>query len=161
MMKMMKLSENLSLEEAIKSTTALRLGIDNYPTKEALANLSYLAKYLFQPLRNYFKTAIFISSGYRSPVLNSLIGGSSKSQHCKGEAIDIDMDNKKSVITNSDIFYYIKDNLDFDQLIWEFGNKKTPAWVHVSFTSVNNRKEILKAVKRQGVTKYEKWHEQD
>ena len=154
----MKLSENLSLGEVIKSTTALRLGIDNYPTKEALANLSYLAKYLFQPLRDYFKTAIFISSGYRSPVLNSLIGGSSKSQHCKGEAIDIDMDNKKSVITNSDIFHYIKDNLDFDQLIWEFGDEENPAWVHVSFTALNNRKEILRAYRENGMTKYKNWN---
>ena len=154
----MKLSENLSLGEVIKSTTALRLGINNYPNDIVLKNLSYLAKYLFQPLRKLCEVPIFISSGYRSPVLNAAIGGSTKSQHCKGEAIDIDMDNKKSVLTNADIFNTIKDELDFDQLIWEFGNDKNPAWVHVSFTSGNNRKEILRAYRENGMTKYKNWN---
>jgi hypothetical protein len=96
-----------------------------------------------------------ISSGYRSKELNSAIGGSLTSQHCQGEAIDIDMDGSASGVSNADVFKYIKENLNFDQLIWEFGTKENPDWVHVSFESTGKqRKQILRATKVNGKTKY-------
>jgi hypothetical protein len=130
----MKLSKNLSVNEFIKSQTATRLGIDNTPTEEHLKSAILLAKEIFQPMRDYFGKPIYVSSGYRCEALNEAIGGSKKSQHCKGEAIDIDMDHRNSV-SNADVFYYIRDNLPFDQLIWEFGDNKCPDWVHVSHNS--------------------------
>ena len=150
----MKLSNNLELVEVTRSETAKRKGIINEPTSEHLINLKELANKVFQPIREHFKAPIFISSGYRSKALNKAIGGSSSSsQHCKGEAIDIDMDGSSSGVTNADVFNFIKTNLDFDQLIWEFGTANNPNWVHVSY-STNNRKQILKAVKTNGKTSY-------
>lgn len=119
----MKLSKNLSYQEAIKSNTALRLGIDNEPTVEHLKNLEVLANKIFQPIRDYFGKPIFISSGYRSKKLNEVIGGSLNSQHSLGKAIDIDQDGRKTV-SNLEIFNYIKNNLEFDQLILEFPDSK-------------------------------------
>ena len=150
----MKLSNNLSLSEVIKSNTATRKGIDNSPTKEHLQNLEAVAKNIFQPIREYFFVPIGISSGYRSEALNLVIGGSRTSQHCKGEALDLDADIFGK-ITNAQIFEFIKNNLDFDQMIWEFGTEKEPNWIHVSFTTKRpNRKQILKAKKVYGKTKY-------
>ena len=103
-----------------------------------------------------FRCPIHISSGYRSAELNKCIGGSSTSQHCNGEAIDIDMDGSPNGVTNKMVFDYIKDNLEFDQLIWEFGTSENPDWVHVSYESTGKqRKQILKAVKANGKTTYE------
>jgi hypothetical protein len=150
----MKLSNNLSLSEVIKSNTATRKGIDNSPTKEHLQNLEAVAENIFQPIREHFSIPIGISSGYRSEALNLVIGGSRTSQHCKGEALDLDADIFGK-ITNAQIFNFIKDNLDFDQMIWEFGTEKEPNWIHVSFTTKRpNRKQILKAKKVCGRTKY-------
>jgi hypothetical protein len=150
----MKLSKNLYLSEVIKSNTAIRLGINNEPTAEHLENLKEIANNIFQPLRDYFDEPIGVSSGYRSIALNKAIGGSSKtSQHSKGEALDLDADIFGG-IANSEIFDYIKYNLDFDQMIWEFGTDKEPNWVHVSYKKGKNRKQILKAVKENGKTKY-------
>jgi|TARA_R110000822_G_scaffold17244_3_gene58254 zinc D-Ala-D-Ala carboxypeptidase len=149
----MKLSNNLELVEVTRSETAKRKGIINEPTSEHLTNLKELANKVFQPIREHFKVPIFISSGYRSEALNKSIGGSSSSQHCKGEAIDIDLDGSSSGVTNADVFNFIKSNLDFDQLIWEFGTANSPDWVHVSY-SIKNRKQILKAVKINGKTSY-------
>ena len=118
----MKLSNNLSLSEVLVSQTAKRLGLSNEPTKEHLENLEVTASKIFQPVRDYFKVSIYVSSGYRSKELNKAIGGAKTSQHMKGEALDLDAD-VYGVITNSDIFNYIKDNLEFDQLIWEFGER--------------------------------------
>ncbi len=150
----MQLSKNLSLAEMTRSESAKRAGIKNNPTKLHLANMVKLANDIFQPIRDYFGIPIHLSSGYRSKELNAVIPGSSKtSQHSKGEAIDIDMDNTK--ITNKQVFDYIKDNLEFDQLIWEFGTKDNPAWVHVSYNaSGKQRKQILKAKKSNGKTVY-------
>ncbi len=98
---------------------------------------------------------IYVSSGYRSDALNKAIGGSRKSQHSKGEALDLDNDNKNVAASNTEIFNYIKDNLDFDQLIWEFGTDENPDWVHVSYLSIDeNRKRCLRAYKENGKTKY-------
>lgn len=150
----MQLSKNLSLAEMIRSESAKRAGINNMPTKEHLESMKVLAEKIFQPIRDYFKRPIHLSSGYRSEALNASIKGASKtSQHSKGEAIDIDMDGTE--ITNKQVFDYIKDNLEFDQLIWEFGTDNNPAWVHVSFNSKGRqRKQILKATKKNGKTVY-------
>lgn len=149
----MQLSKNLSLAEVIRSETAKRRGVSNMPTDAHIANFKLLAEKVFQPIRDHFGVPIHISSGYRSAALNKAIGGAVSSQHCTGEAIDIDMDGTS--VTNAQIFNYIKDNLEFDQLIWEFGTDTNPDWVHVSYESTGKqRKQILKAVKSGGATKY-------
>jgi len=150
----MRLSKNLTLAEVTKSATAIRKGISNEPTIEHLENLKAVAENIFQPLRDKFAVPIAITSGYRSADLNKAIGGSSTSQHCKGQAIDIDADVYGG-LTNKEIFDYIKDSLDFDQLIYEFGTKNNPAWVHCSFISSGNRRQILRAIKKNGKTSYE------
>lgn len=149
----MQLSENLSLAEVIRSETAKRKGVSNMPTPEHIENFKLLATKIFQPIREHFGKPIHISSGYRSAALNKAIGGAASSQHCTGEAIDIDMDGTS--ITNAQIFHYIKDNLIWDQLIWEFGTKDNPDWVHVSYESTGKqRKQILVATKSGGKTVY-------
>lgn len=151
----MKLSKHLDLSEVIRSESAKRNGISNMPTAEHIENFKLLAQNIFEPIREHFNVPIRISSGYRSAALNKLIGGSSSSQHCSGEAIDIDMDGSASGVTNAQVFNYIKDNLNFDQMIWEFGTDKNPDWVHVSYESTGKqRKQILKAVKVGGKTSY-------
>jgi hypothetical protein len=149
----MQLSTNLSLAEVTRSETAKRRGISNMPTAEHIENFKKLAINIFQPIREHFGKPILISSGYRSAELNKAIGGSLSSQHCSGEAIDIDMDGTD--ITNKQIFDYIKDNLNFDQMIWEFGTDANPDWVHVSFAANRSqRKQILVAKKVNGKTTY-------
>jgi zinc D-Ala-D-Ala carboxypeptidase len=149
----MQLSKNLSLAEVIRSETAKRKGISNMPTEAHIVNLKLVAEKIFQPIREHFGKPIHVSSGYRSKALNDAIGGSLSSQHCSGEALDLDMDGTD--ITNAQVFNFIKDNLDFDQLIWEFGTDGNPDWVHVSYeSSGKQRKQILKAVKSGGKTSY-------
>lgn len=149
----MKLSEHLELAEVIRSESAKRRGISNMPTEQHIANLKKLAENIFEPIRANFRQPIRISSGYRSKELNDAIGGSLTSQHCQGEAIDIDMDG--TALKNSEIFNFIKDKLIFDQLIWEFGTKDNPDWVHVSYESNGKqRKQILRAIKKDGKTQY-------
>jgi hypothetical protein len=151
----MQISKHLSLAEVSRSETAKRKGINNTPSGEHLANFKLLAENIFEPIREHFGVPINISSGYRSKELNSAIGGSLTSQHCQGEAIDIDMDGSTNGVTNKMVFDYIKDNLNFDQLIYEFGTDKNPDWVHVSYeSSGKQRKQILKAVKSGGKTSY-------
>jgi len=148
----MKISQHLTLAELIRSESAKRLGISNMPIQEHLENLKGLAENIFEPIRNHFGSPIYISSGYRSQKLNAAIGGSMNSQHSRGMAIDIDMDGTD--IKNSAIFEYAK-TLPFDQLIWEFGTKDNPDWVHISYSPLN-RKQILYATKRNGKTIYNK-----
>jgi hypothetical protein len=150
----MKISQHLSLSEVTRSETAKRKGISNTPTAEHLENFKLLAEKVFEPIRAHFGVPIHISSGYRSKELNDAIGGSQTSQHSKGQAIDIDMDGSTNGITNKMIFDFIKDKLDFDQLIWEFGTDKNPDWVHVSYTKAGNRKQKLKAVRSGAKTTY-------
>ena len=151
----MQLSKHLSLAEVTRSETAKRKGVSNMPTEAHLANFKLLAEKVFEPIRNHFGNPIHISSGYRSKALNEAIGGASSSQHCTGEAIDIDMDGSADGITNKMVFDYIKENLQFDQLIWEFGTSSNPDWVHVSYeSSGRQRNQILKAVKKAGATSY-------
>jgi len=151
----MKLSLHLDLSEVVRSESAKRKGISNMPTPEHIANFKILAENIFEPIRNHFRCPIIISSGYRSKELNAAIGGSLTSQHCSGEAIDIDMDGTPNGITNRMVFDYIKDNLEFDQLIYEFGDSNNPDWVHVSYeTTGKQRKQILKASRVNGKTTY-------
>jgi|694.fasta_scaffold153226_2 hypothetical protein len=151
----MQISKHLSLAEVSRSETAKRRGISNTPTAEHLENFKKLAENIFEPIREHFGVPIHISSGYRSKELNSAINGSLSSQHCQGEAIDIDMDGSPNGVTNKMVFDFIKDNLTFDQLIYEFGNDSNPDWVHVSYESTGKqRKQILKAIKSNGKTSY-------
>lgn len=150
----MKISPHLNLAEITRSDTAKRQGIDNTPTAEHLENFKLLADKVFEPIREHFGVPIFISSGYRSEALNKFIKGSSSSQHCKGEAIDIDMDGSDSEVTNKMVFDFIVSNLEWDQIIWEFGTDSNPDWVHVSYTKGKNRKQKLKAVRKNGKTSY-------
>lgn len=152
----MQISTHLSLKEVTNSDRAKRLGIDNTPTAEHLANLRLIAEKIFEPIRLHFGKPILISSGYRSKQLNESTPGSSlKSQHSTGEALDLDQDSSNTGITNKMVFDYIKDNLEFDQLIWEYGNSKNPDWVHVSYESTGKqRKQILRCVRVNGLPKY-------
>jgi len=150
----MKISPHLNLAEITRSDTAKRHGIDNTPTAEHLENFKLLADKVFEPIREHFGVPIFISSGYRSKALNDFIKGSLSSQHCKGQAIDIDMDGSNGEVTNRMVFDFIKTKLDFDQLIWEFGTDFNPDWVHVSFVKNGNRKQKLKAIRTSGKTTY-------
>ena len=152
----MKLSEHLDLSEVTRSESAKRNGISNMPTAEHIANFKLLAEKIFEPIRNHFRVPIIITSGYRSKELNaSLKGASLTSQHCSGEAIDIDMDGSPHGVTNRMVFDYIKDNLVFDQLIYEFGDANNPDWVHVSYESTGNqRKQVLRATRSNGKTGY-------
>ena len=154
----MKLSKNLWLSEVTKSNTAIRRGIDNNPTKLHIANLTYLAEKVFQPIREHFGHPIFVSSGYRSKDLNEAIGGSQKSFHSHGMALDLDMDGK-STITNTDIFNFIKNNIDYTELIWEFGTEDKPDWVHVAIAKGREQEKKAKIAHREGGrTKYKKWN---
>ena len=148
----MRLSKNLTLGEATKSHTAIKYGISNKPSGEHLSNLIQIANKIFQPVRDHFNEPIIVSSGYRSQALNDIIGGASGSQHSKGEALDLD-----GLVENFLIFEYIKNTLEFDQLIWEFGDDENPDWVHVSYKSENNRGEVLQAVRQNGKVIYKRW----
>ena len=148
-----RISEHISLNEGIKSHTATRLNIDNIPRELDLINMKTIAEKVFEPLRKWVGGPIAINSFYRSPELNSAIGGSTTSQHCIGCALDLD-DNYGHK-TNAEMYEYIKNNLDFDQIIWEFGTDENPNWVHVSYVSEDaNRRRCLKAYKENGKTKY-------
>ena len=142
----MYISQHISYNEATRSNTAKRKGIRNKPSQAQLDNMRALAVSIFEPLRVWAGGAIRINSFFRSVQLNIAVGGSGRSQHCKGQAIDID--DTHGYKTNAEMFYYILDNLDFDQLIWEYGNSINPDWVHVSYRSDGkNRKNVIKATK--------------
>jgi len=146
----MKLSKHLDLAEVTRSESAKREGIINMPTPEHYENLKVIAEKIFEPIREHFGVPIFISSGYRSEALNVYIGGSRSSDHSKGRALDLDMDGSSSGVTNKMIFEFIKDNLDYDQLIneYDFG------WVHVGYRLNANRKQTLRATKVDGKVQY-------
>ena len=147
------ISKHISDREGVYSITATRRGIDNTPSEEHLDNMKLLAEKIFEPLRKWVGGPIRINSFYRGPELNKAIGGSSKSQHCKGQAMDIDDTGCHK--TNAEMYAWIKDNVDFDQMIWEFGDDKNPNWVHVSYVSPEeNRNRCLKAYREDGKTKY-------
>lgn len=145
----MKLSKNLSLEEATRTNT----GLPNVPGVGEVKALKAVAKNVFQPLRDALGIPIAVTSGYRSVRVNKAVGGSPTSSHCKGEALDLDA-HVYGGTTNRAIFEWLKEYAVFDQLIWEFGDDNEPAWVHVSYSLKVNRWQILKAVKRDGKTLY-------
>ena len=148
-----KICEFITYDEATKSNTGIRLGIKNNPSEDALSKMKTLGLYVFDPVRRYFGVPIRVSSFFRCSELNRKIGGASNSQHVTGEAIDIEMSNNSH--TNSELFNYIKTNIDFDQLIWEFGDDANPAWVHVSYKNSNtNRHQVLRARKIKGKSIY-------
>ena len=149
---MSKLSKHVSLKEGVYSTTAKRLGLENNPTSEHLVNMETICREIFEPLREAAGGPIKINSFYRGKELNTAIGGSKSSQHCKGQAMDID--DTYSCTTNADMYKHIKQNLSFDQIIWEFGDDENPDWVHVSYVSEEaNRHQCLKAYRSQGSRK--------
>ena len=147
------ISKHISYKEGVYSNTALRRGIDNTPNEEQLANMKLIGEKIFEPLREYVGGPIKINSFFRSAKLNTAIGGSRTSQHCKGQAMDID--DTFGYKTNAEMYYFIKEQLNFDQMIWEFGDDDNPNWVHVSYVSPEkNRNRCLKAYKENGRTKY-------
>lgn len=150
----MKLSNYVSLAEVTRSDTAKRKGIDNSPTPEHLENLKTISSEVFDKVREHFGVPIFISSGYRSAALNKAIGGSTSSDHSHGRALDLDQDGHGNGVTNADVFNFIKNNLEFDQLIWEFGSSQNPDWVHVGYRKGANRKQVLRAIKSGTKTTY-------
>ena len=148
-----KLSKHVSYKEGVYSITAKRLGLENDPTDAHLENMKLICEKVFEPLRIHVGGPIKINSFYRGPELNKAIGGSSKSQHCHGQAMDID--DTYGHASNASMFDWIKANLDYDQMIWEFGTDQNPDWVHVSYVSPEeNRKRCLKAYRENGKTKY-------
>ena len=149
----MKISKHVSYKEGVHSITALRLGLKNDPSESHLFNMKLIAEKVFEPLREHVGGPIKINSFYRGPELNKAIGGSAKSQHCHGQAMDID--DTYGHASNAEMFNYIKANLDYDQMIWEFGTEQNPDWVHVSYVSPDkNRNRCLKAYREDGKTKY-------
>ena len=150
---MKNISNHISYKEGTHSNTATRRNIDNIPNDYQLTNMNAVALNIFEPLREWTGGPIKINSFFRSSDLNTAIGGSSKSQHCEGRAIDID--DTFGHKTNAEMYNYIKENLNFDQLIWEFGNDTNPDWVHVSFVSnEQNRNRCLKAERKDGKAVY-------
>jgi hypothetical protein len=128
------------------------------PNPEQTDNLRELCVNVLEPIRKHFQIPILISSGFRSKELNNAIGGAKNSQHVSGEAVDIDHDLSANVVSNRMIFDFIKSNLTFDQMIWEFGTSTNPDWVHVSYVgNGKNRNQILRAIKHGGKTTYEKY----
>lgn len=148
----MKLSKNFSLVEFTKSSTAIRLGIDNTPPQEVIDNIQLLVDLILQPLANDLQKPIKVNSGYRSPALNRAVGGSETSQHMQGLAADIEVEG----MSNYDLASHIRDNFKFDQLILEFytPGDLSSGWVHVSISKTRNRNEVLtigKTIRRQGL----------
>ena len=149
----MKISTNITYAEAIHSSTAKREQIDNTPSPSQIEAMRLLAEKIFQPLRAWVGGPIKINSFFRSVALNEKIGGAASSQHCKGQAMDID--DVYGCKTNAEMYHWIKENLNFDQMIWEFGTDTQPNWIHVSYVSdEDNRNKCLKAYKERNNTKY-------
>jgi zinc D-Ala-D-Ala carboxypeptidase len=150
----MKITEHISYKEATKSNTAIRRGIENIPSGEQMENIKLLCEKVFEPLREHVGGPIAINSLFRSPELNIAIGGAASSQHCANNGAAMDIDDTYGSMSNANMFKFIKDNLDFDQLIWEFGTDENPDWVHVSYKERGNRKQILKCKRVNGKTVY-------
>jgi len=149
----MNLSDNFSLKELTSSQTAERKGIDNTPSPEHQENLKLLCTHILQPVRDHFERVVSVSSGYRSPELCTAIGSKITSQHAKGQAADFEIFG----LSNQELAIWIKENLEYDQLILEYWKKEDPnaGWVHCSYDDRVNRKQYLKAYKENGSTKYE------
>ncbi len=153
---MVKISKHISYKEATKSRTATINGIDNHPDQEQLERMKNVAEKVFEPLREHFGVPIVINSFFRSEELNRRIGGATRSSHMTGEAIDID--DTMGGVTNSEMFHWIKDNLVFEKMIWEYGNDESPNWIHVSLSmDGENKNQLLRARRDEGKTHYDQW----
>ena len=147
------ISKHVSLREGVFSQTATRRDLDNTPNEEQLENMKLIAEKVFEPLREWVGGPIKINSFFRGLPLNTAIGGAKSSQHMKGQAMDID--DTFGHATNAEMYNWIKENIDFDQMIWEFGTDKNPNWVHISYVSLEkNRNRCLLAYKEKGRSKY-------
>lgn len=148
----MKLSANFTLDELIRSDTALRRGIDNVPSKEVIASLTLLAEKVLQPIRNFYGKSVKVNSGYRSVALNTAVGGSSNSDHCKGFAADIEIAD----ITNRELAKFISQKLMYTQLILEGYKEGVPnsGWVHVSYDPSNLKRQNMTATFINGKAVY-------
>jgi hypothetical protein len=148
----LNLSKNFSLKELTASQVAVRNGLDNTPDQTVISNLQTLVETILQPLRDHYGRSVRVSSGYRSPELNSFVGGSKTSDHCKGQAADIEIDG----VANGDLAKYIADNFKFTQIILEFYTQGVPnsGWVHISYDANNLKCETLTATKINNKTVY-------
>jgi uncharacterized protein YcbK (DUF882 family) len=148
----MNLTANFTLEEMTKSETALRHDMDNTPGEAEIANLKALAENVLQPIRDHFGKGVKVNSGFRHPEVNAKVGGSKTSDHCQGQAADIEIPG----VPNADLAQWIVDNLDFRQVILEFYTPGVPdsGWVHVSYVAGDNKKQVLTATKKDGKTVY-------
>jgi len=150
---MLKISDHITYAEATKSQVAVRYNLKNVPNQEQLENMTLTAEKIFEPVREFFNYPIAVTSFFRAPAVNAAAGGARNSQHSTGQAMDIDAD-VLGKITNKQVFDYIRENLEFDQLIWEFGDENQPDWVHVSYNKVVNRRQILRSLKQNYKTIY-------
>lgn len=148
----MKLTENFTLSEMTKSETALRHGLDNTPGDTEIANLKRLAENVLQPIRNNYKRGVKVNSGYRAPNVNAAVGGSKTSDHCRGQAADIEIPG----VANAELAEWISKNLKFTQLILEFYTPGIPdsGWVHVSYDPANLKCQVMTAMRENGKTVY-------
>ena len=144
-----ELSTYVTYGEMVRSATATKHKIKNVPGKKEIENAIALCEKVYDPLRAWYGKGIPITSFFRSAAVNSINGGSSTSQHVTGQAMDID-----TVSDNKKLFEYIKDHLDYDQLIYEFGDDTNPGWVHVSYSLVKNRRQVLRAYRHNGKVVY-------
>ena len=148
----MNLTANFTLSEMVKSETALRHGMDNTPGEVEIGNLKVLCEKVLQPVRDYFGKGVKVNSGFRHPAVNQKVGGSPTSDHCKGQAADIEIPG----VANAELAQWIMNNLEYTQLILEFYTPGVPdsGWVHVSYDSSNLKKQNLTATKKDGKTVY-------
>ncbi len=148
----MNLTKNFTLAEMTKSETALRHGIDNTPGEQEISALKVLAEKVLQPIRDHFQKGVKVNSAYRSPEVNAKVGGSRTSDHCRGQAADIEIPG----VANAELAQWIVDNLEFRQVILEFYTQGIPdsGWVHVSYVPEDNKKQVLTATKKDGKTVY-------
>ena len=149
---MTQLTKNFSLAELTKSETALRFDMDNAPGAVEIANLTELAGKVLQPVRDHFGKGVKVNSGFRHPDVNAKVGGSKTSDHCKGQAADLEIPG----VPNAELAQWVKDNLEFTQLILEFYTPGIPdsGWVHVSYDPKNLKKQVMTATKQNGKTVY-------
>lgn len=148
----MNLTANFSLSEMVKSETALRHDMDNTPGEVEIAAMRLLCDKILQPVREHYGKGVKVNSGFRHPEVNAKVGGSKTSDHCKGQAADIEIPG----IPNADLAIWIMDNLEYTQLILEFYTPGVPdsGWVHVSYDPANLKKQNLTATKKDGKTVY-------
>ena len=148
----MRLTRNFTLAEMTKSETALRHDMDNTPGEQEISALKLLAEKVLQPVRDHYGKGVKVNSGFRHPEVNAKVGGSKTSDHCRGQAADIEIPG----VANADLAAWIRDNLEFRQLILEFYTPGVPdsGWVHVSYVAEDNKKEVLTATKKDGKTVY-------